>query len=199
MSVEKAKKMLRHMISLRSNPADKNNYLIGISIQESTEVLDELEKQPEARNTCPSYMDNNECAEAKDYADLEAKLAELNIILYHRENGLSHPDLQGEIDKSKLIELEAKLKDVENKYETLSDTVQISCDPPDDCNDPVVLKINMKGCLDALKDAEAKNEKLTSERNELYVLNEAPKNLPSKCGRCGKKIDYSGAGHSDLP
>ncbi len=42
-------------------------------------------------------------------AELDAELAKLNIILYHRENGLSHPDLQAEIDKSKFAELEAEL------------------------------------------------------------------------------------------
>ncbi len=41
-------------------------------------------------------------------AELEAENKKLNIILYHRENGLSHPDLQGEIDKSKFAELEGR-------------------------------------------------------------------------------------------
>jgi hypothetical protein len=44
-------------------------------------------------------------------AELEKQLAKLNIILYHRENGLSHPDLQGEIDKSKLTEQLEAAKD----------------------------------------------------------------------------------------
>ena len=30
----------------------------------------------------------------------------------------------------------------------LSDTVQINCNPPKDCNDPVVLKTYMKACFD---------------------------------------------------
>ncbi|HDZ27258.1 hypothetical protein LCGC14_1134240 [marine sediment metagenome] len=34
------------------------------------------------------------------------------------------------------------------EFEALRDTVQISCNPPDDCNDPVVLKKYMKGCFD---------------------------------------------------
>lgn len=35
-----------------------------------------------------------------------------------------------------------------DKLEALRDTVQISCNPPKDCNDPVVLKTYMKGCFD---------------------------------------------------
>ena len=44
---------------------------------------------------------------------LEKENKKLNIILYHRENGLSHPDLQGEIDKSKFAELEAEKRRLE--------------------------------------------------------------------------------------
>lgn len=53
------------------------------------------------------------CAEnyQKMYEQLQTENTKLNIILYHRENGLSHPDLQEEIDKSKLVELQAKLKE----------------------------------------------------------------------------------------
>ncbi len=49
--------------------------------------------------------------------ELETENKKLNIILYHRENGLSHPDLQGEIDKSKFAELEAEV--VKQKDEEL--------------------------------------------------------------------------------
>lgn len=42
---------------------------------------------------------------------LEAELKKLNLILYHRENGLAHPDLQGEIGKSKLAEENKLLKE----------------------------------------------------------------------------------------
>lgn len=48
-----------------------------------------------------------------------------------------------------------------------------------------------------IKQFEAEVRRLTKERNRLFVLNEAPKNLPSKCGYCGRKIDYKGAGFSD--
>ena len=44
-----------------------------------------------------------------DNERLKEEVAKLNIILYHRENGLSHPDLQQEIDKSKLMDLQAQL------------------------------------------------------------------------------------------
>ncbi len=38
-------------------------------------------------------------------AEMERENKKLNLILYHRENGLSHPDLQGDIDKSKMATL----------------------------------------------------------------------------------------------
>ncbi len=43
-----------------------------------------------------------------------------------------------------LFSAEQRIKDLE----ALRDTVQISCNPPKDCNDPVVLKKYMKGCFD---------------------------------------------------
>ena len=57
----------------------------------------------------------------------------LNIILFHRENGLSHPDLKGEIKKSKMAEqlakaegenelLKAQLSKYLNEPETLTTT-----------------------------------------------------------------------------
>lgn len=46
----------------------------------------------------------------EEIKQLQAEIAKLNIILYHKENGLSHPDLQGEIDKSKFAELQAENK-----------------------------------------------------------------------------------------
>ena len=59
-----------------------------------------------------------------DYKQLQAELdkakilneklavenAKLNLILFHRENGLAHPDLNVEIDKSKFAEVEAELE-----------------------------------------------------------------------------------------
>lgn len=50
---------------------------------------------------------------------LQAENAKLNIILYHRENGLSHPDLQAEIDKSKFAELEAENKKLKESLRAL--------------------------------------------------------------------------------
>ena len=37
--------------------------------------------------------------------------------------------------------------DYKKAYEDLRDTVQLNCNPPDDCNDPAVLKEYMKGCF----------------------------------------------------
>ena len=47
----------------------------------------------------------------------EGENMKLNIILFHRENGLAHPDLQGEIEKSKMAE---KLKAAEGEIEALA-------------------------------------------------------------------------------
>lgn len=54
----------------------------------------------------------NELDEAK------AENRKLNLILFHRENGLSHPDLQVEIDKSKFAELQAELALLKERIET---------------------------------------------------------------------------------
>ncbi len=51
----------------------------------------------------------------QEIADLKDEIAKLNIILYHRENGLSHPDLQGEIDKSILAEENKRLREEMNQ------------------------------------------------------------------------------------
>lgn len=45
---------------------------------------------------------------------------------------------------SKQESLEKRIKDLK----ALRDTVSISCNPPEDCNDPKVLKTYMKGCFD---------------------------------------------------
>ena len=76
----------------------------------------------------------------EEIAGLRTQLAEakgenmkLNIILFHRENGLSHPDLKGEIKKSKMAEqlakaegenelLKAQLSKYLNEPETLTTT-----------------------------------------------------------------------------
>jgi hypothetical protein len=50
---------------------------------------------------------------------LQQEKAELNIILFHCENGLSHPDLQEKIDKSVFIKLQQdneKLKTFARKF-----------------------------------------------------------------------------------
>ena len=41
-----------------------------------------------------------------------------------------------------------KGKKLKEQYTNLSNIVQLSCDPPDDCNDPKVLKKYMKACFD---------------------------------------------------
>ena len=46
--------------------------------------------------------------EAEQILKLKAEIAKLNLILFHRENGLSHPDLQKEIEKSELAELKTE-------------------------------------------------------------------------------------------
>jgi len=46
-----------------------------------------------------------------------------------------------------LEEYEAQAKRIA-ELEELKRTVQISCNPPKDCNDPVVLKTYMKACYD---------------------------------------------------
>ena len=43
--------------------------------------------------------------------------------------------------------LRAELATAKEKYTNLSNAVQLSCNPPDDCNDPVVLKTYMKACF----------------------------------------------------
>ena len=54
--------------------------------------------------------DNMDVHTAKLINDLDAENAKLNVILYHRENGLSHPDLQGEINKSVLAHENSRMK-----------------------------------------------------------------------------------------
>ena len=44
--------------------------------------------------------------------------------------------------------LQADLTASKERYKELKDTVQISCNPPDDCNDPKVLKTYMKACFE---------------------------------------------------
>lgn len=51
--------------------------------------------------------------QAKKNEKLQDELKKLNLILFHRENGLAHPDLQGEIDKSKFSELQDRIADLE--------------------------------------------------------------------------------------
>lgn len=44
--------------------------------------------------------------------ELKVENAKLNIILYHRENGLSHPDFKPEIEISKQAERIKELEDI---------------------------------------------------------------------------------------
>ena len=48
---------------------------------------------------------------------LAVENAKLNLILFHRENGLAHPDLNVEIDKSKFAEVEAENKRLKKAIE----------------------------------------------------------------------------------
>jgi hypothetical protein len=45
-----------------------------------------------------------------------------------------------------------RIKELEQAYINLRHTVEISCNPPDDCNDVTVLKTYMKACLDSIED-----------------------------------------------
>lgn len=42
---------------------------------------------------------------------------------------------------------------IEKELRDLIATVEIGCNPPDDCNDPEVLKTYMKGCLEQAQKA----------------------------------------------
>ncbi len=64
-------------------------------------------------------LDNTELQER--IQELKIENAKLNLILYHRENGLSHPDFNAEIEISKQAERIKELElDIENRrtYET---------------------------------------------------------------------------------
>ncbi len=52
----------------------------------------------------------------KRIEELEIENAKLNIILYHRENGLSHPDFNAEIEISKQAERIKELEAALRKY-----------------------------------------------------------------------------------
>ena len=51
-------------------------------------------------------------------------------------------------EKQKVFNLNTHLAAGKEQYKELKDTVQISCNPPDDCNDPKVLKTYMKACFE---------------------------------------------------
>lgn len=75
---------------------------------ELKEQIKELEGQ---LDNARDYLYGREKADL--IQELKAENAKLNIILYHRENGLSHPDFKAEIEISKqaeqITELEAEL------------------------------------------------------------------------------------------
>ena len=77
--------------------------------------------------------DPDMCECPTQLAEAKGENMKLNIILFHRENGLSHPDLKGEIKKSKMAEqlakaegenelLKAQLSKYLNEPETLTTT-----------------------------------------------------------------------------
>jgi len=87
---------------------------------EPSEFTEKCRKSFGEHTNWPDWAIHTELMKACDHIDRQvAENAKLNIILYHRENGLSHPDLQAEIDKSKLIEIEAenkRLKEERTRY-----------------------------------------------------------------------------------
>ncbi len=50
------------------------------------------------------------------YDEMKAENQKLNLLLFHTENGLSHPDLQGDIDKSKMCGLCEDMVTALNRY-----------------------------------------------------------------------------------
>lgn len=105
-------------------------------------------------------MDDNNILEECPYTSCEGKRlkaenAKLNIILFHRENGLDHPDLQVEIDKSKFAELQAEF----DKYkannvsvaEILSDSEGMANDIEDMEEDAAKLKAENGLLVELLK------------------------------------------------
>ncbi len=60
-------------------------------------------------------------------------------------------------ERNQLLKLaEADLAASKEQYKDLHDTVQISCNPPDDCNDPKVLKTYMKACFEQAQKGDLK-------------------------------------------
>ena len=47
--------------------------------------------------------------------------------------------------------MSTKQEQTEERYKNLRNTVLISCNPPEDCNDPKVLKTYMKACYNIAK------------------------------------------------
>jgi hypothetical protein len=71
--------------------------------KESKGETDAVSNTDFKKEDCKYYKDGD-CGYTHTVELLEAEVKKLNIILFHRENGLSHPDLQGEIGKSKMAE-----------------------------------------------------------------------------------------------
>lgn len=71
-----------------------------------------------ARKIGIQACDTLEAAKDEQIQELKTENAKLNIILYHRENGLSHPDFNAEIEISKqaerIEELETALQRIDN-------------------------------------------------------------------------------------
>ena len=57
--------------------------------------------------------------------------------------------------EQQILQLQAEVA----KLQALWVTVNTFCNPPDDCNDPVVLKWGMKACIDRAREYEALKEK----------------------------------------
>ncbi len=80
------------------------NINLQAQLTTSTELIEALRGETaELREANGHYLEV-----VQENTKLQAENAKLNIILYHRENGLSHSDFQKEIDTSRFAELLAE-------------------------------------------------------------------------------------------
>ena len=102
---------------------------------------------------CPICFSTDEagCTEGCYLGQLQARLdkaeAERKLLDERFTMAAGFDEDREEIIKQQgivIIDKDQRIKELK----ALRDTVQISCNPPDDCNDPVVLKTYMKGCFD---------------------------------------------------
>ena len=89
-------------------------YLAGVEeVAQLRTRIDELESENEKSAELKEWYEGEiyrlELIHQR-FKQQQKQIAKLNLILFHRENGLSHPDLQGEIDKSKFAELQKQIE-----------------------------------------------------------------------------------------